>query len=254
MRSLILILVAFMLAACSFGVPLGQRAGETGSMEKSKRGNPKSYVVLGKRYYVMDSAAGFTQRGVASWYGPDFHGKSTSSGESYNMHAMTAAHKTLPIPVMVRVKNLDNGKTVVVKVNDRGPFAKGRIIDLSYAAAKKLDMTGPGTARVEITTLDASGKPSKAPAVRATPLPSGDTTDSDIYIQLGSFGDEGNARKLRDELAAKREKPIVIRRIKTSNGDFYRVQLGPLLDVAEATSVQQRLKRKGYENAQIVIN
>lgn len=253
MRNVAFIFILLSLVGCNFGVPLGQR-GEPVSMEKSKYGNPKSYVVFGKQYHVMDSAAGFTQRGMASWYGPDFHGKSTSSGESYNMHAMTAAHKTLPIPVMVRVKNLDNGKTVVVRVNDRGPFAKGRIIDLSYAAAKKLDMIGPGTARVEITALDASGQASKQPAVRATPLDSSAQDDADIYVQLGSFGDQANAQKLRDELAARREKPIVIRRIETVNGAFYRVQLGPLLDVAEATSVQQRLKRKGYADARIVIN
>jgi rare lipoprotein A len=255
MRRLLFIFVLLSVVGCNFGVPLGQRASEpAGSMEKSKYGNPKSYVVLGKRYYVMDSAAGFRQRGVASWYGPDFHGKSTSSGESYNMHAMTAAHKTLPIPVMVRVKNLDNGKTAVVKVNDRGPFAHGRIIDLSFAAAKKLGVVGPGTANVEITALDASGQASSAPAVRATPLAQSDADDSELFIQLGSFGDKANARKLRDELAAKNEKPIVIRTVETDKGAFFRVQLGPLLDVAEATSIQLRLKRKGYNNARIVIN
>jgi len=254
MRILTLIFILLSLVACNFGVPLGQRAGASGSMEKSKRGNPSSYVVLGKRYYVMDSASGFKQRGVASWYGPDFHGKSTSSGESYNMHAMTAAHKTLPIPVMVRVKNLDNGKTAVVKVNDRGPFAKGRIIDLSYAAAKKLGVVGPGTANVEITALDASGQASRAPAARAVPLEASEVDNSQLYIQLGSFGSKANARKLRDELTYKNEKPVVIRTVKTDKGSLFRVQLGPLLDVAEATSVQLRLKRKGYRNAQIVVN
>jgi len=167
---------------------------------------------------------------------------------------MTAAHKTLPIPVMVRVKNLDNGKTAVVKVNDRGPFAHGRIIDLSFAAAKKLGVVGPGTANVEITALDASGQASSAPAVRATPLARSEADDSELYIQLGSFGDKANARKLRDELTAKNEKPVVIRTVETNKGSFFRVQLGPLLDVAEATSVQLRLKRKGYKSARIVIN
>ncbi len=253
MRLLFLIPFLLALGGCNFGVPLGQRDGHAGPMKKSSSGNPSSYVVLGKRYYVLDSAAGFRQRGIASWYGPDFHGKNTSSGERYNMHAMTAAHKTLPIPVMVRVKNLDNGKSVVVKVNDRGPFVDDRIIDLSYAAAQKLDMVGPGTARVEITALDASGKASKA-SVRAIPLPQESAAQADIYIQLGSFGNINNARKMRNELRARHEKPIVIRNVKTSAGSLYRVQLGPLLDVAEATSVQQRLKRKGYASARIVIN
>ncbi len=256
MREYLLIAIVLSLSACSFGVPVGQRAGEGFSgkaLTKSKYGNPKSYVVLGQRYYVMDSAAGFRQRGVASWYGPDFHGKRTSSGEDYDMHAMTAAHKTLPIPVMVRVKNLENGKTTVVRVNDRGPFAKGRIIDLSFAAAKQLGVVGPGTANVEITALDASGKASVAPAVRAVPLQPAAQEQEEIYIQLGAFSALDNARKLRDELAAKREKPVLIRRFEDSKGALYRVLLGPLLDVEEATSVQQRLQRKGYQQARLVI-
>ncbi len=254
MRLLFLIPFLLALGGCNFGVPLGQRDGRGGAMKKSASGNPSSYVVFGKRYHVLDSAAGFRQRGIASWYGPDFHGKRTSSGERYDMHAMTAAHKTLPIPVMVRVKNLDNGKTVVVKVNDRGPFVDDRIIDLSYAAAQKLDMIGPGTARVEITALDASGKASKAP-VRAIPLvQEPPVVPSEIYIQLGSFGNIDNARKLRNELRSRHEKPVIIRNVKTAAGSLYRVQLGPLPDAVEATTAQQRLQRKGYHGARIVIN
>ncbi len=118
---------------------------------RSKQGNPPFYSVLGRRYVVLDSADGFIERGVASWYGPTFHGELTSNGESYNMYAMSAAHKTLPLPAYARVTNLSNGKSVVVRVNDRGPFAKNRIIDLSYTAAAKLDMLrGNGTALVEV--------------------------------------------------------------------------------------------------------
>jgi len=241
-----------LLAACSFGVPLGQHAGDGGSLIKTKAGNPPSYVVMGKRYYVMNSASGFRQRGMASWYGPDFHGKQTSNGESYNMHAMTAAHKTLPIPVLVRVKNLDNGKSVVVRVNDRGPFVDDRIIDLSYAAAKQLEMVGPGTARVEITALESNGK--AAPARVRTVALQHAADEQDIYIQLGAFGSKSNAAKLRNELVTSNEKPVVIRSVATESGQIYRVQLGPLLDVAEAESVQLRLMRKGYKKARIVIN
>ena len=138
-----LLLIA--LAGCTFGVPISDRGQSQSSSSgvpattPSKRGNPSSYVVFGKRYYVLNSSEGFVQRGIASWYGTKFHGRDTSSGEIYNMYAMTAAHKTLPIPVYVHVKNLDNGRSAVVKVNDRGPFIAGRIIDLSYAAAKKPD-------------------------------------------------------------------------------------------------------------------
>jgi rare lipoprotein A len=117
---------------------------------RSARGNPPYYDVFGQRYAVLPSSEGFVERGVASWYGPNFHGKSTSSGEPYDMYAMTAAHRTLPLPCYARVTNLSNGRSVVVRINDRGPFASNRIIDLSYTAAAKLDMIRPGTAFVEL--------------------------------------------------------------------------------------------------------
>ena len=121
---------------------------------RSKYGNNPSYVVMGKRYYVMDKADGFKQQGIASWYGKKFHGYRTSSGEIYNMYRMTAAHKNLPLPSYVYVTNLDNGRRIIVRVNDRGPFHANRIIDLSYAAAKKLGITANGTGRVEISYID----------------------------------------------------------------------------------------------------
>lgn len=256
MRKLIGIIVLLVLSACTFGVPIGdqQPSSDSSSTGKSKYGNPSSYVVLGRRYHVMKSAVGFTQRGVASWYGPGFHGKRASSGETYNMHAMTAAHKTLPLPTYVLVKNLVNGKTVKVRVNDRGPFAHDRIIDLSYAAAKKLGIVGKGTAEVEIKALrSAKHSTNNIPAVRAIPLPSENELQADVFLQLGSFGSEENARQLLNDLHNKNEKPILISRIDTSSGIFYRVRLGPLLDVSEADSVQKRLKRKGYSNVRIVI-
>jgi rare lipoprotein A len=119
----------------------------------SKRGNPKSYVVKGRRYTVLKSAKGYHARGIASWYGMKFQHFQTTNGETYNVAAMTAAHKTLPLPTYLQVTNLRNGKKVIVKVNDRGPFAKNRLIDLSYVAAKKLDMLAQGTAPVEILAI-----------------------------------------------------------------------------------------------------
>ena len=119
----------------------------------SKRGNPKSYVVFGRRYYVMKHANGYHARGIASWYGMKFHQFQTSNGETYDVAGMTAAHKTLPLPTYLQVTNLHNGKKVIVKVNDRGPFVSNRLIDLSYVAAKKLDMTGAGTAPVSIVAI-----------------------------------------------------------------------------------------------------
>lgn len=121
---------------------------------KSKYGNPKSYVVFGKRYYTKDSAIGHVERGTASWYGKKFHGRRTSSGERYDMYAMTAAHKSLPLPSYARVTNLENGRSAVVRVNDRGPFHGRRVIDLSYAAAHKLGVVRQGTALVEVRTID----------------------------------------------------------------------------------------------------
>lgn len=121
---------------------------------KSRGGNPRSYEVFGKTYYVLASSEGFTQRGTASWYGTKFHGNKTSNGETYDMYAMTAAHKSLPIPTYVEVRNLSNGKKIIVRVNDRGPFHDGRIIDLSYAAAAKLGTLTNGTSSVEIRAIN----------------------------------------------------------------------------------------------------
>ncbi len=152
MRLLLGIVLAAMLSACTFGVPIGSHSGTraptSDGLPDAGGGGRDSYVVFGRRYFIMDSASGFVEKGIASWYGRKFHGRATASGEIYDMHAMTAAHKSLPLPTWVRVRNLDNGKSIVVKVNDRGPFVDDRIIDLSYEAAKRLDMIGPGTARV----------------------------------------------------------------------------------------------------------
>jgi rare lipoprotein A len=169
------------LAACSGGgrrndsppaarvSPADSGAGVSGGQEvRSERGNPPFYNVLGKRYHVLPTSAGYRMRGVASWYGPDFHGLATSSGEQYDMNAMTAAHTTLPLPTWVEVTNLENGRTVIVKVNDRGPFVDNRLIDLSYAAALRLDMVRNGTARVEVRSVAA---PYGAPIVAATAPP-----------------------------------------------------------------------------------
>ena len=127
---------------------------------KSRYGNPPSYVVFGKRYHTLASSEGYSERGIASWYGTKFHGHRTSSGESYDMYRMSAAHKTLPLPTYARVTNLRNGKSVVVKINDRGPFVKGRISDVSYLAAQKLDFVQQGLAKVRVVVLDA-GSPSE---------------------------------------------------------------------------------------------
>ena len=197
------------LAAIPDAVP--QRA------PRSRYGNPTQYSVAGQTYRVMKEARGFRQRGIASWYGPGFHGKRTSSGEPYDMYAMTAAHKTLPLPSWVRVTNLDNGRQVVVKVNDRGPFHPGRIIDLSYTAAWKLGMLGRGTAPVEIEVITPDDPP---PAVtRAAPAPA-----AGRLVQVGAFAEARNARSLKRRLERRLGIPV---RIQASAG-LHRVLAGPL--------------------------
>ena len=136
---------------------------------RSRNGNPPFYDVLGKRYYVLSSSSGYWERGVASWYGPGFHKERTSTGEPYDMYGMTAAHKTLPLPAYLRVTNLQNGRSIVVRVNDRGPFVGNRIIDLSYTAAAKLDMLRNGTAMVELRTIDPAAPPAVITASAALP-------------------------------------------------------------------------------------
>ena len=164
-----------LLAACAGGgrrdeSPAATRsstaAAPSDGETRSERGNPPFYNVLGKRYHVLPTSAGYRARGIASWYGPDFHGLATSTGEQYDMYAMTAAHTTLPLPTWVEVTNLENGRTVVVKVNDRGPFVDNRLIDLSYAAATQLDIVRNGTARVEVRAIAA---PYNQPIVAAAP-------------------------------------------------------------------------------------
>ena len=141
---------------------------------RSRYGNPPFYDVYGKRYYVLSSSADYVERGVASWYGPGFHRVKTSTGELYDMYGMSAAHRTLPLPAYVRVTNLQNGRSVVVRVNDRGPFVGNRIIDLSYTAAAKLDMLRDGTAMVEVRSLD-NGAPPPQPTTLAAVAPPGTT-------------------------------------------------------------------------------
>ncbi len=213
---------------------------------KSKYGNPASYEVFGKRYYVMDSSDGFKQKGLASWYGTKFHGQRASSGETYNMYAMTAAHKTLPLPSYVEVKNLDNGRKAIVKVNDRGPFHKGRIIDLSYAAATKLGVVATGTAPVEIRVVNKQGKPVAAVDDKYI------DDNGKLYVQIAAFNTEENALKLIDDL---REKKFHSVRIHVDNNKgklLYRVRIGPVPTDNVAEKVLAQLKEINLNNAKII--
>ena len=235
---------------------------------RSRYGNPETYEVFGKKYRVMKSARGHVERGLASWYGPGFHAERTSSGEPYNMYSMTAAHKTLPIPSYVRVTHLGNGRSIVVRVNDRGPFVGNRIIDLSYTAAYKLGMIGTGTAPVEIRVLQpgdaSSGRvtaatpvaPPSAPTPAATPAPSPaqavDTPSLGIssrFLQTGSFGSRANAEAMTRRLAQSGIRNAVIREARIGERVVYRVQVGPLDNAVEADDMVERLRLVGVPDA-----
>ena len=171
-----------------------------------------------------------SQEGVASWYGPGFHGKKTTSGTVYDQHAMTAAHQTLPLGSNVRVTNLSNGKSVTVLINDRGPFAKGRIIDLSYAAARQVDMIGPGTAPVRVDVLDTGGQ-------RLTAIPD----HLDYTLQVGAFSDLNKARELKARLESRHDRPVVIE----PHESLYRVRLGTFTGEDAAREYGARLSQEG---------
>lgn len=212
---------------------------------KSARGNPKFYSVLGKRYFVLDTAEGYLERGVASWYGPGFHAASTSNGERYDMYAMTAAHKTLPLPAYVQVTNLSNGKHVIVRVNDRGPFKDGRIIDLSYTAAAKLDMIKAGTTFVEVRAL--------TPMQKASP-PDTPAATSDLYVQAGAFATEANAAKLLGQLRSKGVSNAFVREDQVEGKTLYRVRVGPIPNVNDFDRVVKRLRALGVADARLAAN
>lgn len=204
-------------------------------------GNPRFYAVFGQRYFVLPTADGYLERGVASWYGPGFHAAKTSNGEVYDMYAMTAAHKTLPLPAYVRVTNLRNGRSVVVRVNDRGPFKEGRIIDLSYTAASKLDMLRDGTALVEVQALTPGGD---IPAVTGAP-------PSSLYVQAGAFGDEANAQRLVDRLKAEGQSQAFVRRDLVDGRALFRVRIGPIPNVAGFDQAITHLKQLGIGDARL---
>ena len=210
------------------------------------KGHPKPYRVDGTWYQPIPDAKGFSEEGLASWYGRKFHGRRTSNGEIYDMYAMTAAHKTLPLGTWVRVRRLDTGKQIDVRVNDRGPFVRGRIIDLSYTAAKELEMIGPGTARVEIVGL---GKRTHTEAGDTyTPV---DYFNGKFTFQVGAFASIKNAERLRDKLSSQYANAHVV---PYDRGDtvFYRVRVGRCTDLESASAFEIRLAKNGYPDAFIV--
>lgn len=197
----------------------------------SRYGNPDSYHVNGRKYDVMRTASGYKTRGMASWYGTKFHSRRTSSGDDYDMYAMTAAHKTLPLPSYVRVKNLSNGREAIVKVNDRGPFHGNRVIDLSYAAATKLGLLPKGTAPVEIEALTV-----KTPRGQHVAY---------YYVQAGAFSSQALANALRDKLAKLTPSPVFIENYQRR----YIVRVGPFANKSMTESLKMRLAANGVNGS-----
>ena len=219
---------------------------------KSELGNMKTYEVFGKRYYVLDSSEGFTQEGIASWYGPKFHGKKTSSGEIYDMYAMTAAHKTLPLPSYLEVKNLENGRKIIVRVNDRGPFHDNRIVDLSYTAALKLDMFAKGTALVEIRAINPRSYTAGGAPVETRPKVDTKTTPPQFYIQVGVFADQNNAENLKNKLLTL-QTPVQVDETRLNETAVYRVKIGPLDDIGTADALVYQLEPLGIREHRILL-
>lgn len=223
---------------------------------RSRGGNKSPYTVWGKKYYVLDSSEGYKARGIASWYGKKFHGHQTSNGETYDMYGMSAAHKSLPLPSYVRVTNLDNGKQVVVRVNDRGPFHGGRVIDLSYAAAFRLDMLKNGTARVEIEALNTRGV-ALAPATAALDGAERNwqPASANRYIQVGAYSSWSSAQSVKTRLGTLLPEQRVEISKRDSDPAIYRVRLGPLAldDTLSGTqTLLNQLADDGFADAQVL--
>ncbi len=214
----------------------------------SRYGNPPSYVVNGKRYRTLSSSRGYRERGIASWYGTKFHGRRTSTQEVYDMYAMTAAHKRLPLPTYARVTNLANGRSVVVRINDRGPFHHHRIIDLSYAAAAKLGLLAKGTGLVEVEAIEPGRFDKSEPAPRSVIAGS-----PELYLQVGAFSDRSNAERMKARMDAVDGTPALISEAVKGSGTIYRVRLGPLASVEKADLLVERLARLGVADSHVVV-
>ena len=252
------LLIALLLAGCGGGpqrdgappgLPdLSHTPDAVPRVEPYRKANLRSYRVGGRTYHPLRSAAGYVERGIASWYGTKFHGRKTASGEPYSMYAMTAAHRTLPLPSYVRVTNLENGRSAVVRVNDRGPFHDNRIIDLSYAAASKLGMLGKGTALVEVRAIDP-----RHPTRVARRAPARSDHAPRIYIQVGAFGDRRNAEQLAARLERALQRKVRILSVEGRNGPLHRVRIGPLASVEIADRVTADLHRLRLHDSQVLI-
>jgi rare lipoprotein A len=203
----------------------------------------RPYIISNIKYYPIPSSAGYVDTGIASWYGPGFHGRQTSNGERYDMNSSTAAHKILPMNTMLLVQNIENGRESVVRINDRGPFVRGRIIDLSYSTAKNLGILQNGTAKVKITAL--------APSDNGKNIHPPNFNEGEFYVQIGSFTKKNNAQRLQQRFTDAGHK-AVIQEYETENSTFFRVQIYTGTQLQTAGRAEEALLAKGYKGAFIV--
>ncbi|MDJ0813480.1 MAG: septal ring lytic transglycosylase RlpA family protein [Woeseiaceae bacterium] len=274
-RVLVLVLFAAALGGCG-SAEVKDSAPKSGStripdlpddpvprpLPRSKYGNMSQYEVFGKQYRVMQTSSGYKERGVASWYGTKFHGRLTSSREPYDMYQMTAAHKTLPLPTFVRVRNLSNGREIIVKVNDRGPFAHNRIIDLSYAAALKLDMVTSGTSLVEVEAISFDDPPGDRPVRKTTTpqpapvapaAPSPKRIDEDhIFLQVGAFGSRDNAHRRRATLEDANIPTVFVVEDTSVSPSLYRVRIGPIRGIVQYDIIVEELENLGIADPYLI--
>ncbi len=235
----------------------------------TRAGNKNPYTVHGKTYHLLPTARGYSAEGVASWYGTKFHGRPTANGERYSLYGMTAAHRTLPIPAYVKVTNLNNGRSAVVRVNDRGPFHEERIIDLSYAAAVKLGFADRGVAPVRVEVVDAQGRPTAKPTVAsadkrpasgstASAGPQRSTQSRDApereayFLQVAAFKSLKLARRLRAELVLTTNQEVQVASSEPTG--YYRVQVGPLDHISKVQALSELLMEEGHGKPQLLRN
>ena len=251
--------VIFVGAGCATHKPQGEPGPYSGTIlspagqpqlpsktEKRTPGHAKPYKIAGKTYRPIASSEGFIQTGKASWYGKKFHGRKTSNGETYNMYAMTAAHKTLPLGTWVMVENLLNKKNIIVRVNDRGPFVTGRIIDLSYTAAQKMDIVGPGTAPVRVTALGQASHDPNTSNVPVTYTPM-NYLYGNFTVQVGAFNDKNNAERLRTKLGKQYSNAHIVT-YTDDRGIFYRVRVGKFSTLDSAERFGDQLRGEGTQS------
>ncbi|HSM99420.1 MAG TPA: septal ring lytic transglycosylase RlpA family protein [Rudaea sp.] len=223
---------------------------------RSVYGNKSPYTVLGETYHVLPTCKGYDERGLASWYGNKFNGYTTSNFEKYDMYAYSAASKVLPLPCYVRVTNLQNGRSAIVRVNDRGPFVANRIIDLSFVAAIKLGVYPGGTAMVEVRGIDPdhpqrSAEPARGGAVPTAP---GKTPKPLLYLQVGAFADPANAERAAAKVRSARLGAVALVVVQIGGKTLRRVRLGPLRDAAEADALAPKLRALGLGEVRVSID